>query len=91
VDKDVHKEIEVLSYLLFPYLSNSLLNVNPVTKTDENNAIIIVCSNVIGISNMVLATLPLTSGEKNDTPKLPNIRAKALPTLPIQYEIYISI
>jgi hypothetical protein len=64
-----------LSYLVLPYFSNSLEIVRPVTNTDEINAITNVCSNVKPISNTVSAMLPDTSGEKNDTPKLPNIRA----------------
>ena len=65
-------------YLDLPYFSISLDIVNPVTNTDEINAIIIVCSNVKPISNTVSAILPDTNGEKNDTPKLPNILAQAL-------------
>jgi len=64
-----------MSYLDLPYFSNSLEIVRPVTNTDEINAITNVCSNVKPISKTVSAMLPDTSGEKNDTPKLPNIRA----------------
>ena len=64
-----------------PYFSISLDIVNPVTNTDEINAIIIVCSNVNPISNMVSAILPDTNGEKKDTPKLPKILAQAFLTL----------
>ena len=56
----------------------SLLIDSPVTNIAENNAIIIICSNVNPISNIVSAILPPTSGEKNDTPKLPNILIKPL-------------
>ena len=69
-----------MSYLDLPYFSISLDIVNPVTNTDEINAIIIVCSNVKPISNIVSAILPDTNGEKNDTPKLPNILAEAFLT-----------
>jgi hypothetical protein len=62
-------------YLVLPYFSNSLDIVNPVTNIDEINAIINVCSKVKPISKTVSAMLPDTSGEKNDTPKLPKIRA----------------
>ena len=65
-------------YLDLPYFSNSLDIVNPVTNTDESDAIIIVCSKVNPKSNMVTAMFPDTNGEKNDTPKLPNILAQAL-------------
>jgi len=68
-------------YLDLPYFSISLDIVNPVTNTDEINAIIIVCSNVNPISNTVSAILPDTNGEKNDTPKLPKILAQAFLTL----------
>ena len=61
--------------LAFSNFSNSLEIVSPVTKIDEINAIINVCSNVKPILNTVSAILPDTRGEKNDTPKLPNIRA----------------
>jgi hypothetical protein len=49
---------------------------NTELSTDTNNeAKIIVGSKVKPISKTVSAMLPDTSGEKNDTPKLPKIRA----------------
>tara|TARA_B110000438_G_scaffold301582_1_gene356870 strand:+ start:13178 stop:13468 length:291 start_codon:yes stop_codon:yes gene_type:complete len=62
-------------YLDLPYFSNSLETVNPVTNTEDISAIINVCSKVKPILKTVSAMLPDTSGEKNDTPKLPIIRA----------------
>ena len=78
---DAHIMFVKMFYLDLPYFSNSLDIVNPVTNTDEISAIIIVCSNVNPISNMVSAILPDTNGEKKDTPKLPKILAQALLTL----------
>jgi|TARA_R110000824_G_scaffold231478_1_gene419371 hypothetical protein len=72
---DVHTFFVKMFYLVLPYFSNSLDIVNPVTNIDEINAIINVCSKVKPISKTVSAMLPDTSGEKNDTPKLPKIRA----------------
>ena len=66
----------VILFYFFPYFSNSLDIVKPVTNNDENNAIINVCSKFIPISNIDDATLPDMRGEKNDTPKLPSTRAK---------------
>jgi len=71
----VHTFFVKMFYLVLPYFSNSLDIVNPVTNIDEINAIINVCSKVKPISKTVSAMLPDTSGEKNDTPKLPKIRA----------------
>jgi len=70
-----HTFFVIMFYLDFPYFSSSLDIVNPVTNTEDISEIIIVCSKVRPISNTVSAMLPDTSGEKNDTPKLPNIRA----------------
>ena len=67
-----------LTYSFFPYFSNSLEIVNPVTNNDDIKAIIIVCSNVMPMSNNVSATFPDTKGEKKDTPKLPPTLAIAL-------------
>jgi hypothetical protein len=75
MDIKPHTFSVIMSYLDLPYFSNSLEIVRPVTNTDEINEIINVCSNVKPISKTVSAILPDTSGEKNDTPKLPNIRA----------------
>jgi hypothetical protein len=72
---NAHTFFVKMFYLVFPYFSNSLDIVNPVTNIDEINAIINVCSKVKPISKTVSAMLPDTSGEKNDTPKLPKIRA----------------
>ena len=70
VGTNAHTMSVKMFYLDLPYFSNSLDIVNPVTNTDEINAIIIVCSIVNPISNMVSAILPDTNGEKKDTPKV---------------------
>jgi|TARA_B110000495_G_scaffold67895_1_gene57879 hypothetical protein len=72
---DAHTLPVRMSYLDLPNFSNSLDTVRPVTNTDEINAMINVCSKVKPILNTVSAILPDTKGEKNDTPKLPRIRA----------------
>jgi hypothetical protein len=72
---DAHTLPVGMSYLDLPNFSNSLDTVKPVTNTDEINAMINVCSKVKPILNTVSAILPDTKGEKNDTPKLPRIRA----------------
>ena len=65
-----------MPFVCLPHSAASLEIDNPVTNNAEIAAIIKLISKVKPTSYIDSATLPPTSGEKNEIPKLPATRAR---------------